>query len=133
MIADFQAGELDPAEAFHRQAGFFEALLELMPQDARRTSTLEIYTAMVAGSAVRQTDPVGWYWHAQVLLSRLRLAGATRLRQEFETSGDGLLWFQARLDGVAPEPRPACLDGGGCSVLTGPDAMRSELLAMLLN
>lgn len=132
-IADFQAGDLQPAEAFHHQAGFFEALLELIPSDAKRSSTLEIYTAMVAGSAIRQTDPVGWYWHAQVLLSRLRLAGATRLSQEFEASGDGLLAFQARLDQVAPEPRPACLEGGVCSILTGPDAMRAELLAMLLN
>jgi hypothetical protein len=132
-IADFQADDLAPAEAFHRQAGFFEALLELMPQDAKRDSTLEIYTATVAGSGVRQTDPVGWFWHAQVLLSRLRLAGAARLRAAFETSGDGLLSFQARLDRVAAEPRPACEEGGVCSALTGPDAMRSELLAMLLN
>jgi hypothetical protein len=104
----------------------------MAPGEERRR-VLEAYTGMVAGSPVRQSHPAGWLWHAQVLLSRLRAAAALGLLQELRASGDGVLAFYQTLDQVAPEPRPVCSEAGVCPPMTGPDAMRAELLSALLN
>jgi hypothetical protein len=132
-IDAWDPGDLDSAEAFHRKAGLLQALLEVMPADDSRLHVLQTYTSMVSTSPVRRSHPAGWLWHAQVLRSRLRLSTASRLEEELEASGDGLIAYYAALERVAPEAPPVCSAAGVCPAMQGPDAMRAELLSFLFN
>jgi hypothetical protein len=120
-------------EAFHRRAGLWEALVEVLPAGEERMAALARYAAFVAGAGVREEAPVGWFCHAQALAGRLQQAGAARLLGELESVGNGLLAFAKAVEEAAPARNPYCPPQGVCMALTGPDAMRAELLAFLLN
>jgi hypothetical protein len=132
-IESWEVGSPAGPDQFHWKAGLLQALLEVMPADESRHPVLRIYTAMISTSPVRRSHPAGWFWHAQVLQSRLRLSGAQALLEELQASGDGLLSYYAALERIAPQPAPACSPGGVCPAMGGPDAMRAELLSFLLN
>jgi hypothetical protein len=136
IIDDIQAWSpsgTSGSEVFHKKAGFFQALLELLPAGAERQAVTERYVGLVSRSGIRQSNPLGWYCHANVLASRLRSDRATDLLKEFEASGDGLLAFQAQVEKIAPQMNASCGEGTVCMSLSGPDAMRAELVAFLLN
>lgn len=97
--------EKDEAAYFHQKAIIYEMLVELTPRGAERDKLTQSYVDFVANSGLQREKPVEWFFHAQSLLTRVRVENGgepAKIAAAFVDSGNPVLALYMDLDRILP-------------------------------